>query len=137
LAAALIESLEGDKLTAYLDSGGVATIGLGHTRGVTMGMTCTPEQAAQWFAEDAAPLFGEVAGVSSVLEASALVSFGYNCGLGALKRVLAGADTIDNPVHTTDRHGNVQAGLVNRRRLESLLATLGQQMAVTPLNPTT
>ena len=137
LAAALVASFEGCHMTAYQDSGSVWTIGIGHTKGVTPGMTCTAEQAAQWFAEDAAPLFAEVSGVLSVLEAAALVSFGYNCGLGALRKIMAGADTIDNPVHTTDRHGNVQPGLVNRRRLESLLATLAQQMAVTPLNPTT
>ena len=133
LAEALIAVFEGSRLTAYQDSGGVWTIGVGHTSGVTAGMTCTPEQASQWFAEDAAPLLSKLAMMpqyapTNPLEAAGYISFGYNCGLGALTKVLNGADTIDNPVHTTDRHGNVQPGLVNRRRLESLLVALGQQM---------
>lgn len=132
LAASLIAVFEGMRLTAYQDSGGIWTCGLGHTSGVTAGMTCTPEQAAQWFSEDAAPLFARVATfpelAANPIEAAAFISFGYNCGLGAMSRVLLGSDTIDNPIHTTDRHGNVQPGLVNRRRLESLLVALGQQM---------
>jgi GH24 family phage-related lysozyme (muramidase) len=60
------------------------------------------------------------------LSGAALVSFGYNCGSGALAKVLAGADTIANPRHTTDAHGVVLGGLVNRRRLEEVLCLLAQ-----------
>jgi lysozyme len=50
----LTESFESCKLTAYLDTGGVPTIGYGHTKGVKLGMTCTQEQAEQWLREDVA-----------------------------------------------------------------------------------
>jgi hypothetical protein len=52
------------------------------------------------------------------------VSFGYNCGRGALELVLAGHDTIGNPKHCTDRHGNVLTALQSRRRLEEALMLL-------------
>ena len=46
LCATLLGVLEGEALKAYQDSGGVWTIGFGHTAGVTAGMTCTHEEAA-------------------------------------------------------------------------------------------
>lgn len=121
LADALIAVFEGpEALTAFQDSGGVWTIGRGHTAGVKKGDTCTHEESVAYFAADQAPLLLMVASIS-VVAAAAFVSFGYNCGRGALAKVLAGKDSIDNPVHTTDRHGVVQRGLVSRRRLEALL----------------
>jgi GH24 family phage-related lysozyme (muramidase) len=126
LTSALIAAFEGpEKLTAYRDTGGVWTIGRGHTLGVKQGMTCTHDQVVAWFAEDQAPLFALVASASTapvpMLAAAALVSFGYNCGSHALSNVLTGADTIDNPRHATDRQGVTQPGLVSRRNLERLL----------------
>ena len=135
LAAALIQLFEGSRLSSYRDSGGVWTIGIGTTRiegtPVVEGMTITADQASQFFADDSALLFRMAASLP-VLEAAALVSFGYNCGPGALQRVLDGHDTIGNPRHTTDRAGNVLPGLVNRRRLEELLCALSQQITPTP-----
>lgn len=127
LAAALIACLEGSKLHAYPDSGGVLTIGIGHTRGVTEGMIITPDQQAAYFEEDSAPLIEMVKDVP-ILEAGALASFGFNCGQSALARVMGGHDLITNPVHTTDRHGTVLSGLQNRRNLEQLLVILSQQL---------
>ena len=49
---ALIKSFEGCKLESYLCSAGVPTIAWGKTQGVEMGMTCTQEQADQWFDEE-------------------------------------------------------------------------------------
>ncbi len=122
IASALISVFEGpDRLVAYADTGWVWTIGRGHTKGVKQGDTCTPSQSVAWFAEDQAPLLEMVDGVK-FWRAAAYVSFGFNCGRGALHAVLTGTDTIDNPKHTTDRHGNVLAGLMSRRRLEKLLA---------------
>lgn len=46
------EAAAGPALKAYLDTGGVPTIGYGHTRGVKMGDTCTPEQAFAWLRGD-------------------------------------------------------------------------------------
>ena len=121
LAAALISVFEGPmKLTAFQDSGGVWTIGKGHTKGVTAGMTCTEEQAIAWFSEDQAGLFEMVLTMNPLAQAG-YVSFGYNVGMHALQKVLDGADTIMNPVHQTDRKGTTLAGLTSRRTLENLL----------------
>lgn len=51
---AFIKAFEQFRDKAYRDSGGVWTIGFGHVAGVNEGDTCTPEQAEQWFAFDAA-----------------------------------------------------------------------------------
>ena len=48
----LITELEGEKLSAYLDGGGVPTIGVGHTRGVKMGQKITAEQSRAFLIED-------------------------------------------------------------------------------------
>ena len=121
LAAALIAVFEGpERLTAFQDGGGVWTIGRGHTRGVTEGMTITHDQSVALFEQDQARLLLLVEGLPAV-EGAAYVSFGYNCGWSALRNVLDGLDKISNPVHTTDRRGVVEAGLVSRRALEALL----------------
>lgn len=128
LAAALIAVFEGERLTAYRDSGGVLTIGIGHTGPqVYEGLRISAQDAALLFAKDQAPLLALLAGVP-LLEAAALASFGFNCGRGALELVLGGHDTVANPKHTTDRHGTVLPGLVARRRLEEMLMLVSQQM---------
>ena len=123
LTGALLAMFEGERLTAYRDSGGVLTIGFGHTKDVEEGQVITHEQAIEFMKADAAPLFALVAGFPAI-KGAALCSFGFNCGKGALQNVLAHADSLDNPRHTTDRHGIVQPGLVARRRLEKMLVDL-------------
>lgn len=49
---AAIFGFEGCRKQAYPDTGGVPTIGVGHTRGVKLGQTCTDAQAQVWFSED-------------------------------------------------------------------------------------
>ena len=122
LTSALLDVFEGPpRLQAFLDPGGVWTIGRGHTGpDVKPGMVITPEKSDAYFEEDEAPLLKQVAGLP-LLSAAAHASFGYNAGSGALHAVLSGNDSIDNPKHTSDRHGTVQRGLVSRRRLELLL----------------
>lgn len=117
----LLYFFEGEKFKAYQDSGGVWTIGFGHTRDVTSGMVCTHEQAVEWLSEDSAPLLALVNDMPTV-KAAALASFGYNTGIGNLKKALVNLNEIADPVHTTDRHSNVLPGLVARRRLEFTLA---------------
>jgi len=82
---ALIKSFESCRLRAYLDGGGVWTIGFGHTNGVKQGDTCTQEEADALF--DAEIVIYED-GVNSLVKApinqnefDALVSFAYNVGL--------------------------------------------------------
>lgn len=133
LAAALISSFEGpppmNKDGLYIpfqDGGGVWTIGKGHTPGVTESTPpATQAQVDAWFAADQAPLFTLVRGIP-LLEAAALVSFGFNCGSGALQEVLAGRGVIFHYMH--DSKGNVEPGLVTRRNLEGLLMSVSQQL---------
>lgn len=126
LAAALLAVFEGERLTAYRDTGGVWTIGFGHTKDVTAGMTITHDQAVEFLTQDAAALLHMIED-RSALEGAALVSFGYNTGVRTLQRVLDGEDSIGNPIHTTDRTGNVRPGLVARRQLEAALIEVAQQ----------
>ena len=121
VAAKLLAVFEGPvKLKSYRDSGGVWTIGRGHTEGVGPGMTISREQSDALFAKDQAPLLTMVEGLPPV-RAAAYVSFGFNCGAGALHAVLNGLDTMSNPKHTTDRRGVVLEDLVSRRALEIAL----------------
>lgn len=131
LASALISVFEGCKLTAYQDTGKIWTIGRGHTGMVdgvpiAAGMTITQQKADELFAQDQAPLFKQVAG-RPLLEAAALVSFGYNCGAGALQRVMAGLSVLTQFTHNAK--GGVDPGLVSRRALEENLILVSQQMA--------
>lgn len=43
---------EGERLKAYLDTLGIPTIGVGHTKGVKMGDVITKEQSYEWLKED-------------------------------------------------------------------------------------
>ena len=127
LATDLIAVFEGCKLTAYKDSGGVWTIGIGHTGpDVVEGLTITPIQAQALFLKDQAHLINATIPYTSfpTSKSAALISFGYNCGLSKMLAVIAGTDSILNPVHQTDRHGNVLPGLVSRRNLENSLYNL-------------
>jgi lysozyme len=128
LAFSLIRVFEGLRLKAYCDpTGKVWTCGFGHVQGVTATTVCTVAQAMSWFEEDSAPLLAKVAN-KPTLEAAALVSFGYNCGIGALERVLSGSISISDNEFVTDNlpygessGGTVLAGLVARRQLEASL----------------
>ena len=119
LAARLIKVFEGCKLSAYWDATGrVWTIGFGHTKTAVRGMKITQQQAEELFQSDAAPLLAIVVD-KPILEAAALVSFGYNCGIGALHRLLAGEISIDT--YGTTSGGVTLPGLVSRRQLEAAL----------------
>lgn len=135
LSAALIAVFEGERLTAYPDSGGVWTIGFGHTGPILFpnpqslmislstkaGLIITHDEAVLLFRQDAAPLFAWIDAdlrALTPLQQSAWISFAYNCGLGTAKS--ATVETMQDHVH--DKHGNILPGLVARRRLEYLLA---------------
>lgn len=127
LATPLLHVFEGLRLKAYRDSGGVLTVGFGHTGPVdgqplTEATTITIEKAYELFEADAAPLLKIVDGLP-LTAAAAYVSFGYNCGAGALRRVLAGQAKHGDFIH--DRRGNVSPGLVSRRALEAALIQAG------------
>lgn len=83
----LIKDFEEFRSKAYPDSGGVPTIGWGHTKGVALGDTCTPEQAEIWFQEDTqAAVHGVDASLTTNVNQNqfdALTSFTFNVGVGA------------------------------------------------------
>lgn len=146
----LITGEEGCALVAYLDGGGVPTIGYGHTAGVRLGDTCSQDQANAWFLED-------LAGIESALSAflepvnvtdnqfSALASFCFNEGFGrkgvkdgfrwlasgepsTLYKCLMAADFQGAAAEFPKWHriGNVEsAGLLTRRLAEQSLFNKG------------
>lgn len=97
-AIALIQSFESCRLTAYQDSGGIWTIGWGHTRGVVAGMTCSQAQADQWFRDDIARAEAALALVLKYPrllnenELGGLISFAFNCKGFATSSVIRAAN---------------------------------------------
>ena len=86
-----IQDVEGCKLFAYLDTGGVWTIGVGHTGPeVVKGLTCSMEQALQWLKEDSEEaqeaIRQSVEGLLTQNQFNALVSFVFNVGVNAFKK---------------------------------------------------
>lgn len=126
LAARLIQVFEGCQLTAYWDKHGkVWTIGFGHTKTAREGMKITQAQADELFIQDCAPLLKLVNG-RPLLEAAALVSFGFNCGAGALQKLLAGKIKLSEYGRTSG--GTPLPGLVARRLLEEALVEISNEM---------
>lgn len=134
----LIKTFEGLRLMAYLCPANVWTIGYGHTTSagppvVQPGMTITKVEAEEILRSD---LIKYEAGVLKLVKVpltqgqfDALVSFAYNCGVGALakstllKRVNAGrfGDVPAELMKWTKAGGRELAGLVRRRRAEAAL----------------
>lgn len=123
LCVALLMSLEGVRLTAYKDPGGINTIGIGRTKGVVEGESITMAQAESFLKEDLAPIFAilDLRAALKTTEIAAYCSFWFNVGAAALSRVLGGLDRIDNPRHTRDAKGHLLPGLLVRRNLEMAL----------------
>lgn len=137
-----IAKYEGIRLKAYRCPAGVWTIGVGHTGGVTEGMTITHEQAMAYFAEDIKASERAVEKLGMELtqgQFDALVSFCYNCGAGNLKKLCTDrtkkqiADAI--PLYNKGG-GKVLAGLVKRRAWERGLFAEGLDDAPQVTRPT-
>lgn len=125
LVADLIQVFEGCKLEAYEDTGGIWTIGFGHTgTEVKEGLTITYQQAVLYYIQDSKPLFALVQDQPFWSQVG-YVSFAYNCGVTALKLVISGKSDILHWVH--DRHGNDLPGLIKRRTFESDLVNYGKE----------
>lgn len=128
----IIKDSEALRLNAYLDTkaGRVPTIGWGHTKGVTMGMTCTVAQAEKWLREDVASAESDVHKYVTVPMSQgafdALVSFVFNIGgpqfsTSTLLRLLNTGDYIgaSNEFQKWIYDNKVkQGGLVIRREKE-------------------
>lgn len=134
----LLKSLEGCKLTAYQDQGGVWTIGYGSTPylhpEICKGLTITQDQADQYLREDLVQ-FETIDNYLSELvndnQFSALVCLCYNVGLRAVKlsQTLKLINVGENPTSEWMGFCKVDGvrnqGLVNRRKLElKLYATI-------------
>ena len=125
----LIKRFEGCRLAAYKDSGGVLTIGYGHTRGVAAGQTITQEQANAFLVEDCGKA---EAAVNKYYDRyhfnqnqyDALVSFAFNIG-SIDKLTINGTRTIAEISSKIPAYckcaGKKLQGLVNRRAEEKKL----------------
>ena len=129
----LIKKFEGFRSKPYRCAGGVLTIGYGHTSGVSLGTTCTKEQATRWLkkdvevAEQAIKKYVKVPLDQNMYDA--LVSFIYNVGTSAfknstlLKKLNAGyyEDSACEFRRWNKAGGKVNAGLSRRRAEEKAL----------------
>lgn len=144
---ALLRQWEGLRLEAYQDSGGVWTIGYGHTKTAHEGMKITKAKAEALFKSDLAPFEAAVERLVTVdltdHQFGALVSFAFNVGEGAfarstlLKKLNAGDyDAVPGQLARWNKAGGkVVPGLVNRRAAEAGLWAKGS--FVTSAGPTT
>jgi lysozyme len=126
----LIKSSEGCVLYTYDDGVGISTIGYGHTEGVEWGQTITQTQAEELLKQDLNYFEKEVTRSVTVPltdnQFSALVSFAFNIGTGALTestllRFLNQGDYIGASQQFgrwVNGGGKEMAGLVFRRSLE-------------------
>ncbi len=132
----LVRRFEGCRLTAYRDSGGVLSIGVGHTGpDVTEGMTITTDEAERLFRQDmesaARSVLQMVTVPLSPTQLGALASWTFNLGAGTFrkstlrKRLNEGrfdlaAEEMTKWVYC---NGRVLPGLVARRAAEAALFT--------------
>jgi GH24 family phage-related lysozyme (muramidase) len=134
----LVKTFEGLRLKAYQDAVGIWTIGYGTTRGVRPGMKITEAEAEKLLQEDLTRFEQAIHEAVNVPlndnQFSALVSFTYNVGSGALrsstllKMLNQGSDVLavaDQFPRWNRAGGKVLAGLTRRRDAERALF-LGQ-----------
>ena len=127
----LIKEFEKLKLNAYQDSGGVWTIGYGHTGSVHKAQQITREQADKYLVDD---LRSVSSGVTAALHVpvqqcqfDAFCAFAFNVGVQAfagstmLKKFLAGQDCTAEFMRWVHDGGVVVPGLGIRRMAERLL----------------
>lgn len=127
----VVREFEGLRLEAYLDTGGVWTIGYGHTgEEVKRGLTIDLAQAETWLTEDLREAEGYVSKLVKVgltqNQFDALVSFVYNIGgtafgYSTLLRKLNAGDyegAANQLLRWNKDNGKVIGGLTNRRKKE-------------------
>lgn len=126
----LIKQFEGLALNAYLDSGGVATIGYGTTvypdgTKVELGDACTKEQAERWLSHHVSKIKLPKHKNFTKGQKEALQSLIYNVGQYAFDRSKLRQAIVDDDyleiLHQWDwikAGGQVLRGLVKRRAIE-------------------
>lgn len=83
----LVKKFEGCYLKAYKCPAGVNTIGYGHTLGVKLGTIITQVEAERLLMNDLLNIANSVTKLAKIFtqnQFDSLVSFAYNCGVGAL-----------------------------------------------------
>ena len=129
-----IKEWEKLRLVAYLDGGGVWTIGYGHTDYVEPGDTCTEQEAEEFLRQDVQEAAGAIDDFVDVEMTQpmydALVSWAYNCGREAVKnstlvRLLNAGHSKEVVAAQLPRwnkdNGKVVPGLTRRREAERVL----------------
>ncbi len=123
--------MEGLRLTAYRDAGGVLTIGYGHTKGVREGDRISEYWANELLAEDVAHTavaVKELKVARTEGQLDALTSLAFNIGIDALKqstllRVIRAGGSKADIKREFKRwvycQGKVLPGLVKRREWEA------------------
>ena len=129
----LIKHFEGCELVAYKCPAGVWTIGYGHIKGVSEGMTITQEQAEQMLLDELIEYENYINELVTVPlsqnQFDALVSWVYNLGPANLKastllKVLNQGEYEDVPMQIkrwNKAGGKVLEGLIRRREAEACL----------------
>lgn len=134
-AARFVAPFEGLRLETYLDSGGIPTIGYGHTgKEAFFGNVISPAKAMRLFVTDLRGFAREVNDLvtepMSLRQRIAAISFAYNIGIGGFKEstflrefnagnTRAAANAL--LLWVRDENGTVLAGLERRRRAERWL----------------
>ena len=127
----LITSFEGLYLYSYDDltgkrvnkgepCKGTLTIGYGHTgKDVYKGQTCTKEQAEKWLKQELSQCEKAVSKYQlNQNQFDAMVSFAYNCGIGAMQKVLSSKNPTEHMAKYVNSKGVYLAGLDRRRKAE-------------------
>jgi len=123
----LIKSFEGLRLQSYQDSGGIWTIGYGHTKGVKPGQKITEAQADEFLTEDLEQAEADVQTFVkfplSDNEYSALVSFAFNLGARNLRDLVSyGKARVPSRIMLFNHvQGRQLPGLTRRRAAERKL----------------
>lgn len=122
----MIKSFEGYHLTAYKCPAGIWTIGYGHTKNATPGLTITDIQATAWLKEDLEKYEKNVMKYNNIYtwtqnEFDAMVSFAFN--IGSIDKLTANGKrdkkTIAEKILLYNKaNGKVLSGLTRRRQWE-------------------
>jgi lysozyme len=122
---------EGCRLTAYSDSNGIPTIGIGSTKNVTLGMTITQDEVTSRFIEDMHDSNVRVISLVKIPlndnEYATMLDLGFNLSYKSFMK-LAGYLNNDKALfkdkmleYSKDASGNYLKGLKIRRICERLL----------------
>lgn len=124
----LIKQFEGLRLRAYQDPVGVFTIGYGHTSGVKSGDVITEAQALSLLRSDIQPVYIKLMAYEPEYhwtenEFNALLSFGFNLGVGCIDQVTANGSRTKSEIASKmllyyNAGGRKLEGLVKRRQIE-------------------